>query len=68
MGKRIAFVLLVLLVVTAIAAGWGITKSPVWKVAIKNKIPEDLRKIATGEAPLWTTEGAPATTRVAKGR
>jgi hypothetical protein len=32
----------------------GITKSLLWKVAIKNKVPAPLRKIATGDAPLWS--------------
>ena len=34
----------------------GITKSLAWKMAIKNKVPEDMRKIALGQAPLWSTD------------
>ena len=42
----------------------AITRSAVWRVAIKKKVPEDLRLIATGKAPLWSGE-APPTTRIA---
>lgn len=34
----------------------GITRSLAWKLAIKKKVPEPLRKIALGEAPLWSGE------------
>ena len=37
----------------------GITKSVLWKLAIRKKVPEPLRKIATGDAPLWQSEGPP---------
>jgi len=45
----------------------GITDSLLWKLGIKSKVPEDLRKLATGQVPLWSTDGPPAkpTTRVA---
>lgn len=43
----------------------GIKDSLLWKVGMKKKVPEDLRRIAVGEAPLW---GSPVTERVAGSR
>jgi hypothetical protein len=34
----------------------GITDSLLWKVAIKKRVPEPLRKIATGDAPVWSAD------------
>jgi hypothetical protein len=43
----------------------GITDTLLWKLAIKNRVPQPLRKIATGDAPLWNADApapAPAVT------
>lgn len=42
----------------------GITDSLLWKLAIKKRVPEPLRKIATGDAPVWST-GPAGASRVA---
>jgi hypothetical protein len=34
----------------------GITKNTIWKLGVKNEVPEHLRKIATGEKPLWSAD------------
>ena len=44
----------------------GITDSLLWKLAIKKRVPEPLRKIAMGDAPVWSSEHAASTRRVAK--
>jgi len=44
----------------------GITDSLLWKVAIKKRVPEPLRKIALGDAPVWSSEQPPSKSRVAK--
>jgi len=41
-----------------------ITRSLLWKTVIKKKVPEPLRNIATGDAPIWSGDGA-ANQRVA---
>jgi FAD/FMN-containing dehydrogenase len=57
MGKRIAFALACLLVVTAIAAGWGITKSPVTRPAPPATINDvtELNPIVVAEVLAPTT-------------
>ncbi|MGV3722618.1 MAG: hypothetical protein ACO1SX_17065 [Actinomycetota bacterium] len=37
----------------------GITDSVLWGLAIKKRVPEPLRKIATGDAPIWSTDFTP---------
>jgi len=37
----------------------GITDSVLWGLAIKKRVPEPLRKIATGDAPIWSTNLPP---------
>jgi hypothetical protein len=34
----------------------AITNSLLWKIGMKRKVPENLRKIATGKAPLWSVD------------
>ncbi|HTE17763.1 MAG TPA: hypothetical protein VK689_05200, partial [Armatimonadota bacterium] len=34
----------------------AITRSLIWKVGMKKKVPEHLRKIAKGETPLWSAD------------
>lgn len=43
----------------------GITDSLLWKLAIKSRVPEPLRKIATGDAPVWSADPSAGTKRVA---
>jgi hypothetical protein len=45
----------------------GITDSVLWGLAIKKRVPEPLRKIATGDAPIWSTDFPPPS-KVAAGR
>jgi hypothetical protein len=47
----------------------SITRTALWRVAIKRKVPEPLRRIATGDVPLWSVGGyEPNRTRTASAR
>jgi hypothetical protein len=37
----------------------GITDSLLWKLAVKKKVPAEFRRIAQGDAPLWSTDPSP---------
>jgi hypothetical protein len=43
----------------------GITDSLLWKLAIKKRVPEPLRKIAQGDAPVWSAAQPAGASRVA---
>jgi hypothetical protein len=44
----------------------GITDSIVWKLAIRKRVPEPLRRIATGDAPIWSGDPTGEADRIAR--